>query len=105
MAKIITQENFQEQVLNSDMPVLLDFWASWCGPCKMIAPTIDQLATDYEGRAVVGKINVDEEQELAEKFRVMSIPSLFILKDGEVVEKLVGARPIGELSKLLEKYM
>ncbi len=105
MAQTITMTNFKEMVLDSDKPVLLDFWASWCGPCKMVAPTIDKLALDYEGKAIIGKVNVDEEQALAERFKVMSIPTLFILKNGEVVEKMVGARPIGELKLLLDKYM
>lgn len=105
MAQTITLSNFDELVLKSDKPVLLDFWASWCGPCKMIAPTIDRLAETFEGRAVIGKVNVDEEQVLAEQFKVMSIPSIFIVKNSEVVERVVGARPESELVKLLEKYL
>ena len=105
MVLTVNMDNFQEEVVNSEKPVLLDFWASWCGPCRMVAPTIDQLAKDFAGRAVVGKVNVDEEQALAEQFKVMSIPSLFIMKNGEVVEKLVGARPAEELKRLLEKHM
>lgn len=105
MALTVTMNNFQKEVVESDKPVLLDFWAAWCGPCRMVAPTIDKLAKDYEGKAVVGKVNVDEEQGLAEQFKVMSIPSLFVLKNGEVVEKLVGARSAEELSALLDKHM
>jgi len=105
MAHTITVANFQEKVIKSDKPVLLDFWASWCGPCRMVAPTIDKLAEDFEGRAIIGKVNVDEEQGLAEQFKVMSIPSIFILKGGEVVERMVGARSADELKKLLEKHI
>jgi len=105
MALTVTMNNFQKEVVESDKPVLLDFWAAWCGPCRMVAPTIDKLSKDYEGKAVVGKVNVDEEQGLAEQFKVMSIPSLFVLKNGEVVEKLVGARSGEELAALLDKHM
>jgi len=105
MEQTITASNFNEKVTKADKPVLLDFWASWCGPCRMVAPTIEKLAVDFEGKAVIGKVNVDEEQGLAEKFKVMSIPSIFIFKGGEVVEKMVGARPEAELRKLLEKYI
>ncbi len=101
----ITSENFDEVVMKSKQPVLLDFWAVWCGPCRMVAPIIDKLAEDYKGRAVIGKVNVDEQTELAEKFRVMSIPTIYILKDGKVVERLVGARPYDELAAALEKYL
>ncbi len=105
MALTVTMSNFQKEVVESDKPVLLDFWAAWCGPCRMVGPTIEKLAKDYEGKAVVGKVNVDEEQSLAEQFKVMSIPSLFILKNGEVVEKLVGARSAEELAALLDKHL
>ena len=105
MALTVTMSNFQKEVVESDKPVLLDFWAAWCGPCRMVGPTIEKLAKDYEGKAVVGKVNVDEEQNLAEQFKVMSIPSLFILKNGEVVEKLVGARSAEELAALLDKHL
>jgi thioredoxin 1 len=105
MAMTITSDNFTEKVLNSDKPVMLDFWAPWCGPCRMVGPIIDKIAEDFEGRAVVGKINVDEETNLAEQFKVMSIPSLFVIKNGEVVERMVGARSAPELVKLIEKYL
>ena len=105
MELTITAANFNEKVIRSDKPVLLDFWASWCGPCRMVAPIVEKLAEDFEGKAVIGKVNVDEEQQLAETFKVMSIPSIFILKNGEVVEKIVGARPAEEFEKLLRKYI
>ncbi|NLV47254.1 MAG: thioredoxin [Clostridiaceae bacterium] len=105
MAQTIQSSNFDEIVMKSDKPVLLDFWASWCGPCRMVAPTIDKLAQDYEGKAVVGKVNVDEENELAEQFKVMSIPTLYILKNGQVVERMIGARPYAELVEKLDKHL
>ena len=105
MTLTIKSDNFDELVMKSDKPVLLDFWAVWCGPCRMVAPTVDKLAQDFKGRAVVGKINVDEESDLAEQFKVMSIPTLYILKSGKVMEKLVGARPYAELAAALEKHI
>lgn len=105
MALTIKSDNFDELVMKSDKPVLLDFWAVWCGPCRMVAPTVDKLSEDFKGRAVVGKINVDEESDLAEQFKVLSIPTLYILKGGKVVEKMVGARPYGELAAALEKHI
>jgi len=105
MALTIKSDNFDELVMKSDKPVMIDFWAVWCGPCRMVAPTIDKLAEDYKGRAVVGKVNVDEESDLAEQFRVMSIPTLYVLKNGQVVERLVGARPYNELAALLDKHL
>lgn len=105
MALTVKTDNFEELVLKSDKPVLLDFWAVWCGPCRMVAPTIDKLTEDFEGRAVIGKVNVDEEVDLAEKFKVMSIPTIYILKDGQVVERLIGARPYQELANMLTKHL
>jgi len=105
MALTIKSDNFDELVMKSDKPVMIDFCAVWCGPCRMVAPTIDKLAEDYKGRAVVGKVNVDEESDLAEQFRVMSIPTLYVLKKGQVVERLVGARPYNELAALLDKHL
>lgn len=105
MALTIKSDNFDELVMKSDKPVMIDFWAVWCGPCRMVAPTIDKLAEDYKGRAVVGKVNVDEESDLAEQFRVMSIPTLYVLKKGQVVERLVGARPYNELAAILDKHL
>lgn len=93
MAKNITKGNFKQEVVDSNKPVLLDFWASWCAPCRMLSPSIDQLSQQYEHKAVIGKVNIDEEHELAEHFGVMSIPSVFVIKNGKVVESAVGVRP------------
>lgn len=93
MALTITKSNFEAEVLNSDKPVLVDFWASWCGPCRMLAPTIDAIADDYADVVKVGKVNVDEENELAMKYRVASIPTLILFKNGEPVKRSVGAVP------------
>ena len=96
----ITKNNFQEEVLNSDKPVLLDFWASWCGPCRMVSPIVDEIA-DERSDIKVGKINVDEESDLAGQFRVMSIPTLIVIKDGKVTNQAVGARPKEQILALL----
>ena len=97
----ITKENFEKGVLNSKEPVLLDFWASWCGPCRMVAPTIDEIAEEVKGIAKVGKINIDEETELASRFRIMSIPTLMVIKDGKVSAQAVGVRPKKDILRLL----
>ena len=91
MALKLTDANFQTEVIDSELPVLVDFWAEWCGPCKMIGPIIDQVATDLEGTAKVGKVNVDEARELAVKYNVRSIPLLLFFKNGEVKDQIVGA--------------
>ena len=87
----ITIKNFEEEVIKSDLPVLVDFWAEWCGPCKMISPVIDEIAEEMAGKVKVAKVNIDESQELAAKYNVMSIPTLLIIKQGEVVDQTVGA--------------
>ncbi|HBQ64929.1 MAG TPA: thioredoxin [Clostridiales bacterium] len=97
----ITTQNFQDEVMNSDVPVLLDFWAPWCGPCRMVGPVVEQLADELDGQAKVGKINVDEQQQLAAAFKVMSIPMLAVVKGGKIVSKTVGFRPKEEIKSML----
>lgn len=101
----LTKDNFDQEVVSSDKPVLIDFWASWCGPCRAVAPVMDELAEEYEGKAKVCKVNVDDEGELAAKFRVMSIPTIMLYKNGEMVEKVIGARSKEEFAKLLDKNL
>ena len=96
----INKNNFQNEVLNSEMPVLLDFWAPWCGPCRMASPIVDEIATE-RGDIKVGKVNVDEERELAGQFGVMSIPTLVVIKGGRVVNQMVGARPKSQILAML----
>lgn len=105
MALEITVDNFEQEVLASDLPVLVDFWAAWCGPCRMVSPVVDKIGENYAGKAKVGKINVDEQGALAERFRVLSIPTIYIFKAGEIVEKMVGARPYEELVGALDKHL
>lgn len=97
--------NFQTEVLESSDPVLVDFWAPWCGPCKMLAPTIDELAEDYSGKARVGKVNTDESRQVAIDHQISAIPTVMIFKDGQVVERISGLQPKEQLASLLDKHL
>jgi thioredoxin 1 len=100
-----TQANFEADVLTSSLPVLVDFWAPWCGPCKAIAPVIEKLAAEFEGKAAVGKVNVDEQAALASRYSIMSIPSLLIFKQGKVVEQIVGLTTIEKIRDKLSTVL
>lgn len=101
----LTAENFDSEVLNSKVPVLVDFWATWCGPCRMVGPIIEELAQNYAGRAKVCKLDVDEQQSIAAKYRVMTIPTVFVFKNGEIVERTVGARPKQAFAQMLDAHL
>jgi thioredoxin 1 len=101
----LTDSTFDEEIKGSDEPVLVDFWAEWCGPCKMIAPVLEEIAGDSEGKLRVGKINVDENLELARRFEVMSIPTLILFKDGEPQHRIIGAKGKGQLLQELEAFL
>ena len=98
----ITRENFEQEVMHSDKPVLIDFWASWCGPCRMLSPTISEIAEENQGKAKVGKVNVDEQGELAAMFGVSSIPMLVVIKDGKITNSTVGVRPKQQIVDMLQ---
>ncbi len=100
-----TDSNFQAEILESDKVALVDFWAAWCGPCKMLAPVIEQLAVDYDGKAVIAKVDVDDNPATAAKYGIRSIPSLLIFKNGEVVDQMLGAMPKNMIAKKLDTYL
>lgn len=97
----ITKKNFEKEVVNSKVPVLIDFWAPWCGPCRMVGPVIDELSAEMQGKAKICKINVDEEAELASAFRVASIPTIVAVSNGKVINSAIGVRPKDELKKMI----
>ena len=101
MATYFTDENFNQEVLSSDLPVLVDFYADWCGPCKMLAPVIEALAGEWEGKAKIGKLNVDDAPETAQKYGIMSIPTLLYFKNGELVNKSIGVVAKNEIEQVL----
>jgi thioredoxin 1 len=105
MALEITDANFEEKVLNSDKPVLVDFWAEWCGPCRMVGPVIDEISDDYKDKAVVAKLDVDANQEFAAKFGVRNIPTVLFFKGGEMVERKVGVAPKDDYTKVLDNLL
>ena len=100
-----TDQNFEQEVLKSDRAVLVDFWAEWCGPCRMVAPAVEALAHEYDGRAKVGKLNVDENQSVMGRFNIRSIPTLLVFKGGEPVGQIIGFRPKGDLKKRLDAVL
>ena len=105
MAVEITDQSFQEMVLNSDKPVLVDFWAVWCGPCRTLGPIIEEVATDFEGRAIVGKVDVDNNQQVSVDYGIRNIPTVLIFKNGEVVDKIVGVASKEVISEKLSAHL
>lgn len=105
MAEKFTSGNWNEKVLQSDKPVLVDFWAEWCGPCRMIGPIVEEIAKEYDGKAVVGKLNVDENGDIAMNYGIRSIPTLLVFKGGQIVDKVVGAVPKPSITQKLDAQM
>ena len=105
MAIVLTDSNFEELVLHSDKPVLVDFWAEWCGPCRAIGPVIEELSKEYAGKVNVGKVNVDENPQVSMNYGITSIPAILFIKNGQVVDKLVGAQPKGNFVKKIESHL
>ncbi|MFK7755391.1 MAG: thioredoxin [Flavobacteriales bacterium] len=105
MAVEFTDANFEELALKSDKPVLVDFWAEWCGPCRMVGPIVEEIANDYDGKAVIGKVNVDHNKEISAKFGIRNIPTIIFLKNGELVDKSVGAVPKNVLTEKIDNLL
>ena len=105
MALEITSANFEETVMKSDKLVMVDFWAEWCGPCKAIGPIVDELSKDFEGKAIIGKVNVDNESDISQKFGIRNIPTILFLKNGEVVDKHVGSATKAHFEEIINKHM
>jgi len=104
MEKVITDSNFAETI-NTDKPVVIDFWATWCGPCRALAPVIEEIAAEYEGKAVIGKCNVDENQEIPMKFGIRNIPTLIFIKNGEMVDRMVGVSSKSDIAKKIDSLI
>ena len=106
MSLVFTDQNFNEEVLGSDVPVLVDFWAPWCGPCQMMGPIMEELSKEYEGKAIkIGKCNVDESSDIAAQYNIMSIPAFMVFKGGEMVDQMTGGVQKDKLKELIEKYI
>jgi len=105
MAIELTSSNFEELVIKTDKPVLIDFWAEWCGPCRMVGPLVEELAKEFDGRAIIGKVDVDAQPEIAERYGIRNIPALLYFKDGQLVDKQVGAVPKAVLHQKLVKQL
>lgn len=105
MALEFTESNFEELALQSDKPVLIDFWAEWCGPCRMVGPIVEEIANDYDGKAIIGKVNVDENPGISSKYGIRNIPTILFMKNGEIVDKSVGAVPKNILTDKLDAHI
>jgi thioredoxin 1 len=101
----ISSDNFEKEVLGADVPVLVDFWAAWCGPCKMVAPVLEELAEEMEGKVRIAKVNVDENQDIAVQFQVSSIPTFILFKDGEAADRMLGAMPKGAFEQFIDRHI
>lgn len=101
----LSDSNFDTEVIKSETPVLVDFWAPWCGPCRALAPIVEEISTDYEGKLKVGKLNVDENQQITMQFGIRSIPTLIVFKDGQALEQIIGAVPKGEIERAVGKAL
>ena len=101
----VTSDDFDEKVLGAEVPVLVDFWAAWCGPCKMVAPVLDELAEEMDGKLRIAKLNVDENQDIAEQFQVSSIPTFILFKQGEAADRMLGAMPKGAFEQFIERHI
>ena len=102
---ILSKDNFEEEVINSNVPVIVDFWAEWCGPCKMMLPIIDELAKEYKGRVKVGKVDVDQNQDISEKYGIRGIPTLIFFNNGEVVDQMVGGQTREKIIKIIDEKL